>query len=141
VQKKFIQLTKEENITLQEGMKNGKSHLFRERCHCLLLSDDGYEVKDLAEVFRVSQITIYSWLRRWEKGGLIGLKDLPGRGRKPILHASDLPRVKIRVQENAQLLKVARMKLKEDLERDFSDKTLRRYLKNLVADIKDGGVV
>jgi hypothetical protein len=75
------------------------------------------------------------------KGRLIGLKDLPGRGRKPILHASDLPRVKIRVQENAQLLKVARMKLKEDLERDFSDKTLRRYLKNLVADIKDGGVV
>ncbi len=122
-------------------MKNGKSHLFRERCHCLLLSDDGYQVKDLAEVFRVSQITIYGWLRRWQQGGLVGLRDLPGRGRKPILQSVDLPQIKRRVQENAQQLKLAREKLKEDLARDFSDRTLRRYLKNLVADIKDGAGV
>ncbi len=141
MQKKFIQLSEAEKITLQEGMKNGKSHLFRERCHCLLLSADGYGVKDLAEVFRLSQITIYGWLRRWEKGGLVGLRDLPGRGRKPILQSADLPQIKLRVQQNAQQLKLAREKLKEDLKRDFSDKTLRRYLKNLVADIKDGAGV
>ncbi len=141
MQKKFIQLSEAEKITLQEGMKNGKSHLFRERCHSLLLSADGYGVKDLAEVFRVSQIMIYNWLRRWEKGGLVGLRDLPGRGRKPILQSADLPQIKLRVQQNAQQLKLAREKLKEDLKRDFSDKTLRRYLKNLVADIKDGAGV
>jgi len=122
-------------------MKNGKSHLFRERCHSLLVSAADYRVKDLAEVFGVSQITIYRWLRRWEKSGRVGLRDLPGRGRKPILQPADLPQIKRRVEENAQHLKLAREKLKEDLERDFSDKRLRRYLKNLVADIKDGAGV
>ncbi len=141
MQQKFVQLTSEEIITLQEGMKNGAAYLFRKRCHCLILSRDGYQVKDLAQVFGVSLITIYSWLKRWEKRGIVGLKDLPGRGRKPILSAQDLAQVKRRVQENAQQLRLARVNLQAELAREFSEKTLRRYLKNLVADIKDGANV
>lgn len=141
MQKRFIQLTIKEVITLQEGRKNGAAYLFRQRCHCLLLSSEGYEVKDLAQVCAVSPITIYSWLNRWETSGLVGLKDKPGRGRKPIFSAADLPKVKRRVQENAQQLRRARVQLKEELERDFSEKTLRRYLKNLIVDIRDGASV
>ncbi len=141
MEKKFVELNEVEKTTLREGMKNHQAHLFRERCHCLLLSAEGYEVKDLATVFPVSQMTIYNWLRRWERGGISGLKDLAGRGRKPILQAADLPQVKARVQENAQQLKLARQKLKEELGREFSEKTLRRFLKSLVADIRDGANV
>ncbi len=141
VQKRFIQLTTEETTTLQEGRKNGAAHLFRQRCHCLLLSNEGREVKDLVEVFAVSANTIYGWLNRWEKSGVVGLRDKAGRGRKPILAAQDLAAVKRRVQENAQQLRQARVELKADLERDFSEKTLRRYLKNLVADISGGANV
>ncbi len=141
VKKKFVELNEVEKTTLQEGMKNHQAHLFRERCHCLLLSAEGYEIKGLAAVFPVSQMTIYNWLRRWEKGGISGLKDLAGRGRKPILQAADLPQVKARVQENAQQLKIARHQLKEELGREFSEKTLRRFLKSLVADIRDGADV
>lgn len=138
MQKRFIQLTPEETITLQEGMKNGTAHLFRKRCHCLILSNEGYEVKDLAQVTGVSANTIYGWLNRWEKKGVVGLRDKAGRGRKPILTSSDFALVRRRVQENAQQLRLAQVQLKEDLERDFSEKTLRRYIKNLIADIKDG---
>ncbi len=138
MQKRFIQLTEEETITLQEGIKNGTAHLFRQRCHCLILSSEGYEVKDLAEVLGVSANTIYGWLNRWEKKGVVGLKDKAGRGRKPILTIADFAQVKRRVQENSQQLRLARLELKEELERDFSEKTLRRYLKNLIVGIKDG---
>ncbi len=138
MQKRFVQLNTEEVITLEEGMKNGTAHLFRRRCHCLLLSEQGYEVKDLVEVFKVSANTVYGWFNRWETGGIVGLRDKAGRGRKPILCASDFPQVKRRVQANAQQLRLARVELKADLEREFSEKTLRRYLKNLTADIKDG---
>jgi len=141
VQNRFIQLIEEETITLQEGMKNGTAHLFRKRCHCLILSSQGYEVKDLAEVFRVSLNTIYGWLNRWETKGVVGLRDKAGRGRKPILSLVDFAQVKQRVQENAQQLRLARVQLKAELERDFSEKTLRRYLKNLIADTKDGASV
>ncbi len=138
MRKKFIELGETEKITLQEGGKNGRTKSFRERCHCLWLSSEGYEVKELAKVFQVTEICVYSWLKRWETGGIVGLKDKPGRGRKTILQAADLPQIKRQVQENAQRLKIAREKLKEELGREFSQKTLKRFLKSLTADIKDG---
>jgi transposase len=111
---------------------------YQQRCHCLLLSSEGYQVKELAQIFRVSEISVYGWLKRWEESGIVGLRDKAGRGRKPILKAEDLPRVKTCVQENAQRLKVARQKLKEELGREFSAKTLKRFLKSLIADTKAG---
>ncbi len=141
MQKRFVQLNTPEVLTLQEGMKNGSAHLFRQRCHCLLLSGEGCEVKDLTEIFKISANTVYGWLNRWETKGIVGLRDKAGRGRKPILSAVDFPQVKRRVQANAQQLRLARVELKKDLEREFSEKTLRRYLKNLIADTKDGASV
>ncbi len=138
VQKKFIELNEVEKITLQEGRKNGKAEAFRQRCHCLLLNSEGYQVKELAQIFRVSEITVYGWLKRWEAGGIVRLKDKHGRGRKAILKAEDFPQVKRQVQENAQRLKIARQKLKKELGREFSTKTLKRFLKSLIADTKDG---
>lgn len=141
MKKKFIGLDEAEKTTLQEGHKNGETKAFRMRCHCLVLSSEGYQVKELAEIFRVSEISIYTWFKRWEKGGIVALKDKSGRGRKPILQAEDLGQIKRQVQENAQRLKIAREKLKEQLGREFSTKTLKRFLKSLIADIKDGANV
>jgi len=141
MKKKFIELTEVEKITLQEGEKNGKAPTFRQRCHCLRLSSEGYAVKVLASIFQVSEISIYSWFKRWETGGIVGLRDKPGRGRKPILQAEDLAAIKEKVQENAQRLKTARSILKEELGREFSTKTLKRFLKSLIADTSDGASV
>lgn len=141
MKKKFIELDEVQKITLQEGHKNSKVKTFQERCHCLVLSSQGYQVKELARIFRVSEICIYSWFKRWEKGGLVGLRDKAGRGRKPILREEDLSIIKEKVQENAQRLKIAREKLKAELGREFSTKTLKRFLKSLIADTKDGGNV
>lgn len=138
MKKKFIALNEAEKVTLQEGRKNGIRQSFQERCHCLLLSSKGYQVKELAEIFRVSEMTIYGWLKRWEAGGIVGLKDKQGRGRKPILKSEDLPQVKACVQANAQRLKVARSLLKEELGREFSAKTLKRFLKSLIAATNGG---
>ncbi len=138
VKKKFIELNETEKVTLQEGGKNGKTKAFRERSHCLWLCSEGYQVKELARIFQVSEICVYGWLKRWEKSGIVGLRDKEGRGRKPILQAEDLPQIKQQVQENAQRLKIARQKLKEELGREFSAKTLKRFLKSLIADTKDG---
>jgi len=141
MKKKFIKLEEPEKITLQEGHKNGKTRAFRTRCHCLVLSSEGYQVKDLAQIFRVSEICLYSWFKRWEAGGIVGLRDKEGRGRKPILRAEDLAQIKKRVQENAQRLKIARLILKEELGREFSTKTLKRFLKSLIAATNGGGNV
>lgn len=141
MQKRFVQLNTEEVLTLEEGRKNGSAHLFRQRCHCLLLSGEGCQVKDLTEIFKISANTVYGWLNRWEKKGIVGLRDRAGRGRKPILSVADFPQVKARVQANARQLRLARVELRADLEREFSEKTLRRYLKNLIAETPAGANV
>ena len=141
MKKKFIKLNEAERTTLQEGQKNGNAQAFQTRCHCLVLSSEGYEVKELARIFRVREISIYNWFKRWENSGIVSLRDKAGRGRKAILRAEDLAQIKKRVQENAQRLKIAREKLKAELGREFSTKTLKRFLKSLIAATSDGGNV
>ena len=41
-----------------------------------------------------NQVTVNVWLKRYEQGGIEGLKNLSGRGRKPILEEADLEKVK-----------------------------------------------
>jgi hypothetical protein len=54
----------------------------------------------------------------------------PGRGRKAILDAqTDLESVRQAVRGNRQRLRVAKADLEEALGKSFSDKTLRRFLK------------
>ncbi|HEY9297396.1 MAG TPA: helix-turn-helix domain-containing protein [Phormidium sp.] len=138
MQKKYIKLKQEEIITLQEGHKNHPCYQVRNRCQCLLLSNQGKQVKELAAMFSVIPLTIYSWFYRWEEKGLVGLFNEKGRGRKPILLQAESEKIKTQVQAHAQQLKVARGLLKAELNKEFSHKTLKRYLKKLVEDGKGG---
>jgi hypothetical protein len=61
-----------------------------------------------------------------------------GTRQKSNFASGGFSRYQKKVQENAQRLKIARQKLKEELRREFSTKTLKHFLKNLIADTKDG---
>lgn len=134
MRKRYLELTDVEVETLQEGRHHHPQFQFRDRCHCLLLSHQGHDVSSLMAIFKVSRITIYHWLNRWRDQGLRGLYNGIGQGRPSILTQADAEVVKQRVRENRQQLKEVRTQLKTDLAKDFSDKTLKRFLKSLVAD-------
>jgi transposase len=89
----------------------------------------------------VSQFTIAGRppvrFNRWDNQGLRGLYNANGQGRKSILTDADIEQVKQRVRENRQQLKEVRTQLKEDLSKKFSDKSLKRFLKSLVANGND----
>ncbi len=127
MQKKYIKLNQEELLTLQEGHKNHLCPQERNRCQCLLLSHQGKEVKELAAIFSVIPLTIYTWFYGWEEKGLVGLFNEKGRGRKPILLQAEREKIKTQVQAHAQQLKMARGALKAELNKEFSHKTLKRY--------------
>lgn len=131
---RFVQLSPHEVTTLQDGHKHGPQFEFRSRCLCLLLSQQQQPVKWLKDHFQVSQLTIYNWLNAWEKQGLRGLYNKAGRGRKPILTAEDKAVVNQHVERHTQQLKLARQSLKAELNRDFSQKTLTRFLKTVAGD-------
>ena len=86
---RYIKLSSSERQTLEQGYKNHpKSHV-RQRCQAMLLSDEGWQAKDLGHLYHVRSRTIYTWMDRWEAMGLVGLMILPGRGLKPKLSPQD----------------------------------------------------
>lgn len=137
--KRYISLEPDEITTLEEGRKNGKQDQFRDRCHCLLLSNQQYDIETLADIFQVGRQTIMNWFNAWRDRGLRGLMNEPGQGRKPILTLEDHSTIKAKVQGSPQQLKRVREELKEELQKDFSTKTLTRFLKSLVRPDGDVG--
>lgn len=136
--KRYIKLESSEVITLEEGYKNVSHHQFKSRCHCLLLSNQGYDMASLARIFGVTQPSITHWFDNWEQKGIVSLWNQSGQGRKFILTQSDEAIIKAKVQNSPQELKKVREELKEELKKDFSQKTLERFLKKLVEPVGKG---
>lgn len=133
---RFVKLSEAELVTLQEGHKNGSQFQFRNRCFCLILSSQGKSVPELTQFFEVSRITIYSWLDAWDKHGIVGLMNKPGRGRKPILsvqNSEQVKQVKAAIRKNPQSVKAALAELESKIGSEMHPETLKRFLKNLVS--------
>ena len=132
---RFVKLTEAELATLQEGHKNGSQFQFRNRCQCLVFSHQGRSVPELAQFFEVSRITIYGWFDHWESGGIVGLMNKPGRGRKPILSLQNpehVASVKAAIGKNARSVKTVVAQLENSLDEKMSVDTVKRFLKNLI---------
>ena len=64
---RFIQhLAPETTHLLQKVYQKSKHHRVRQRAQCLLLSYQGYTIKELSHIFQVDRITIYNWFDHWE---------------------------------------------------------------------------
>lgn len=128
---KVITLTPQEQTALQQGHKTGSSAAFRQRCHIILLKSQRRSSHEVAGIVGCCEMVVNNWLVRYQQEGLTGLHTKPGRGRKAILDTqTDLEPVRAAVRGNRQRLRVAKADLEEVLGKRFSDKTLRRFLKN-----------
>jgi len=65
----------------------------RGRADMILLRLDGVSVTEAAACLKTAAKRVSTWSKRFERHGLDGLKDQPGRGRKPSIPASKVQRV------------------------------------------------
>ena len=133
---KKLELSVAEKEALEKGYRSGEKHTFRKRCQIILLKSEGLTNKKIGRIFSCHEMTIYSWVKRYEAEGISRLSTKEGSGRVPILRTKeDLARVREKVSEHRQRIGLARAELEEELGKRFSEKTLRRFLKKTVADI------
>ena len=132
MRKRFVILDSDERATLQAGRHHHPQHQFRARCQALLLSADGHPVSALMQVLDVRRATVYAWFTRWETGGLAGLANAAGQGRPSVLTAADEPQVRAAARANRQQLKEVTATLRQELNKKFSPRTLKRFLKSVV---------
>lgn len=84
MKKRYITLTKSERTILHDLKKEGLTERVRDRFHAILLSDKGFSVSQLSDVFDVRPATILGWYNRWETAGLGALSDHSKSGRPRI---------------------------------------------------------
>ena len=120
---------------LQKGFKKGKKATFRQRCHFILLSDKGYEIQQIAEMYDVTRQLVARWFDRFEQAGIDGLHTRKGQGEKPILRIDNqehIVAVKELVGQHPQDLDPVVAALSKRFGRPMSKRTLQRFLKKLV---------
>ena len=131
-----IILTPEEDLTLRElRLAQTVPQRTRDRAHILRLNAQGWNTPAISAMFECHQHTIRSTIRRWEKQGLVGLWEAPGRDAKPRFQAEDLQYVaellaqETRTYNSTQLVR----KLKQERNIDLSSDRLRRLLKKTLS--------
>lgn len=135
---KTVKLTQTQRIALEKGYRAGSSHAFRLRCQLILLKSEQRTAAEIADLLGCCEVVVNNWLKRFEAEGIEGLRTKPGRGRKPILDAeTDLQRVKAAVTANRQRISLAKAELETARGKSFSQKTLERYIKNMVLAINE----
>ena len=86
-------------------------------------------------------MAVNNWVKRFEDEGVEGLKTRAGRGGKPILQVeTDLETVRAAVQKHRQRLSLAKAELEEQLGKQFSEKTLTRFVKKTIVACNELGV-
>lgn len=133
-----IELDDNQRIELENGYRNGKSHAFRTRCQMVLLKSEGRKSTEIASFLGFCQQAVNNWLKRYKAEGIKGLKVKKGRGRPNILSKTeDLEAVKKAVKKHRQRISIAKAELEETLGKEFSHRTLNRFLKILTADTSE----
>jgi transposase len=133
---RIIVLTDEQRQALEKGYEIGKSHAFRKRCHLVLLKSEKRSSEEVSKILKMSEPSVNTWLNRYESDGIVGLQTKKGRGRKPILDVkTDTEIVKEAIKIERQRLSQTQEAISKKLQKEFSVKTLKRFLKSLSADI------
>ena len=131
---RIIELSAEELHLLQQEYSKGSGHALRKRCHVVLLKAEGRSSKDIGCIVEMHEVSVNNWLNRYEAERIAGLNTKAGRGRKPLLdEQQDAPILREMITEERQGLKQAKELVEEKLNKRFSAKTLKRFLKSLTA--------
>jgi transposase len=128
-------LLREFNQETQKLLKrisgSSKFSQVRNRARCIILSYEGVSIAQLMKLFGVSRRTLYNWLTKWEKSGLLGLYNEKGRGRKPKLSQEQSQQVKQWIKEEPKTLKKVVFKIYQKWGIDVSKETIKRIAKKL----------
>lgn len=128
--KKLSLATEEE---LNRELNSSSNRRYAVRIHCILLSNQGYKIKEITKILSKHRESISTWIDKWEEKGLEGLKDAPRSGRPPILEAEKKKEVLDLMSQQtnyAQRIDILLALLYKELKISISKKSFKRWLKS-----------
>ena len=129
---KVHELTESELEDLEDGYQNNVKHHFRQRCKCILLSNDGFSVSKISLIMKKKEDTIYGWIKSFERLGIEGLHNAKGQGQKAKLDSISCvqqERLKTLLERDSQNLKKICAILSDEFRFKITKWMLSRYIK------------
>lgn len=130
---RFIELTEEESILVENLYKNSDSSVVRERCMFLRLSSQKKSMMEISRIMQVGRLRVTLFFNAWEQAENLSEKQKTlsiktGRGAKLKLDPVKdiLPDL---VKENSRNLNVVLNILEREYEIKITKPTLRNFLK------------
>lgn len=77
-----ITLSPDQRRQLEQGRRYQSQ--IAERCHYVLLNNQGHSVPQIAKRLERAEQTVRAWLKAYQREGIAGLSDAPRPGRPPI---------------------------------------------------------
>ncbi len=94
-----------------------------------MLSNKGKTVKEIVEILEIKKQALYEWFKRYERDGINGLYDKPGKGRKVALRDISIADIKA-IAINCASVPIVNAKVREKFNVIVSNETMRTFLKN-----------
>lgn len=137
-------LTPEEDRTLAElRLAKTVAQRTRDRAHMIRLNDQGWTAPAIAEIFECQEQTVRATLHRWQRFGLGGLWDAPGRGTKPKWQEADLVYLETCLEQEPRTYNSTQLAstLAQARQVHLSPDRIRRLLKKRALDGNEHGTV
>lgn len=106
----------EKNFKVEQNIK------VKQRLQLLIYLREERDMRNVAELLRISLGSVPYWKQRFEKEGLAGLQDKKGRGRKSELGKTQLKKVSLAVDKG--------IKMKDGYKRGFKTKDVKEFIQN-----------
>ena len=122
-------LTEEQQRVLQDIMAHDVTSRARRRAHSLVLSSQGFPIKDIAKIYQVDRDTVATWIKKWEKDAMGSLYDKPRSGRPSKLTKKEQDIARQYMTEDPRCLKRVVERLHQKTKKRLSISSLKRLAK------------
>lgn len=130
--KRQITLTDDQHTQLEARFKTEKNTRFRERVHCVLLKADGLTNRAIAQLLRVSEPSVITWLNLYESGGLDTLCHLEAGGSEGFLSAEQTKKLVAQLDTHRfQCAKQVAAWVQKEFGISYSERGMRQVLQRL----------
>ena len=126
---RYITLEKEDIIALSDCLRNSSNSTIRKRSQCLLLSHQGFTIKELSTILSVNRRSIERWYDGWAKTGTQSLSISSGRGVKTRLKGFEND-ISEQLELHSRNLKNVLLHLEKEHKISICKKTLQNFLKD-----------
>ena len=106
-----------------------ESNRIRTRAHAVILSSEGFAIKEIMKICNAAHKSISGWNDGWEMSGFDSLLDAPHTGRLSRIKTNQEEEVIKLVERNPRQLSAVAEEIKQEPGLSISKTTLKRFLK------------